>query len=46
MGRVRFRRVLPGRVEADVDLRTGGRSAWKLRRRMWFRYQASAGERR
>jgi hypothetical protein len=38
-GRIRFRRVLPDRVEAEVDLRTEGRAAWRLRRRMWFRYQ-------
>lgn len=44
-GRIRFRRVLPDRVEAEVDLRTEGRAAWRLRRRMWFRYQGPAGER-
>jgi len=44
VGRIRFRRVRPDRVEAEVDLRTGGRSPWRLRRRMWFRYQAAAGE--
>jgi hypothetical protein len=43
-GRIRFRWMRPGRVEADVDLRTEGRSAWRLRRRMWFRYQGTAGE--
>ena len=43
VGRVRIRRVLPDRVQAEVDLRTEGRSAWRLRRRMWFRYQ-DAGE--
>jgi hypothetical protein len=45
VGSIRFRRVLPDRVEADVDLRTEGRAAWKLRRRMWFRYQGPAGDR-
>ena len=44
VGRVRFRRVRPDRVEAEVDLHTEGRSAWRLRRRMWFRYQGPAGE--
>ena len=44
VGRVRIRRVLPDRVQAEVDLRTEGRSPWKLRRTMWFRYQAPAAE--
>jgi len=43
VGRVRFRRVRPGRVQAEVDLRTEGRNPWRLRRTMWFRQ--SAGER-
>jgi len=43
-GRIRFRRVRPGRVQAEVDLRTEGRNPWRLRRTMWFRQ--SAGERR
>lgn len=46
MGRIRFRRVRPDRVQADVDLRTEGRDPWKLQRTMWFRYQQPAGERR
>ena len=44
VGRIRIRRVRPDRVQADVDLRTEGRSPWRLRRTMWFRYQAPAGE--
>ncbi|MFL5382585.1 MAG: hypothetical protein ACJ8GN_08755 [Longimicrobiaceae bacterium] len=42
MGRIRFRRVRPDRVQAEVDLRTEGRRPWRLRRTMWFR--RSAGE--
>jgi hypothetical protein len=42
VGRVRFRRVRPDRVQAEVDLRTEGRYPWKLQRTMWFR--RSTGE--
>jgi hypothetical protein len=42
VGRVRFRRVLPGRVQAEVDLRTEGQAPWRLRRTMWFK--RSTGE--
>jgi hypothetical protein len=45
IGRIRFRRVLPGRVEAEVDLRNPGRTGdWRLRRRMWFRYQEARAQ--
>jgi hypothetical protein len=44
VGHIRIRRVRPDRVQADVDLRNEGRSGWRLRRTMWFRYQAPAAE--
>jgi hypothetical protein len=41
-GTIRFVRVLPDAVQADVDLRADVPSKWVVRRRVWFRYSPMA----
>ncbi|HYH83110.1 MAG TPA: hypothetical protein VEX86_25165 [Longimicrobium sp.] len=43
-GRIRFVRVLPEAIQAEVDLRADVPSKWTLRRVMWFRYSPQAAK--
>jgi hypothetical protein len=41
-GTIRFLRVLPDAVQAEVDLRANVPSKWAVRRTLWFRYSPMA----
>jgi hypothetical protein len=41
-GTIRFLRVLPDAVQAEVDLRANVPSQWTVRRVVWFRYSPMA----